>query len=327
MNPFKSTLSLIALCVSAMTLAAANEAATVRILLMGDSTTIGGSPLFEDSIEKLLFNEPGIASVEAINVGLGGETAYSLINSGRYERDIAGLTDIDYIFFRYGINDWFTRQPFAENFPSDVVAVLDRLREDFPDAEIVLMTILPFMRNVSQTITVNNHIKQIAQDEGLELFDIYPSYYSKVQEFGENALNVRFFALDEIPQRYHKLLEPYTQYYSWKGAEWVTVQSNEFDPILGHLPNWYQDRHPNNAGYILLADETVKFLLQKFDPPVSKWAPYDVDEAGWINTGSWMSWLNISLDPWIWSDLFKYYIYIPINNAPQGGIWGFFPKQ
>ena len=35
---------------------------------------------------------------------------------------------------------------------------------------------------------------------------------------------------------------------------------NELDGILGHLPGWTGDRHPNLAGYNVIADETAKYL-------------------------------------------------------------------
>ena len=40
----------------------------------------------------------------------------------------------------------------------------------------------------------------------------------------------------------------------------VVVMDNELDGILGHLPGWYSDRHPNLAGYNVIADETAKYL-------------------------------------------------------------------
>ncbi len=42
----------------------------------------------------------------------------------------------------------------------------------------------------------------------------------------------------------------------------VEVMANELDPILGHLPGWYGDRHPNLAGYNVIADETAKYLAK-----------------------------------------------------------------
>jgi len=34
----------------------------------------------------------------------------------------------------------------------------------------------------------------------------------------------------------------------------------EFDAIFGHLPGWFDDRHPNLAGYHLIARETAAYL-------------------------------------------------------------------
>ncbi len=236
---------------------------TIKILLIGDSTTDGGKPVFEDSMEQLFAGEDGVPPVEVFNLGLGGETAYSLLNSGRYDRDIKGIDNVDYVFVRYGINDWIHRESFDENFPVDMKNIITHLQEDFPSAQIILMTIIPFLWDEAYTITVNEHIVQIASDENLELFDIYTPYKEKMDEFGRNAFTVRFFPLNGIPENYHKLVEPYSKYYSWKDADWLMVQSNEFDPIFGHLPNWYNDSHPNTTGYRLIADETVKYLLPK----------------------------------------------------------------
>ena len=42
----------------------------------------------------------------------------------------------------------------------------------------------------------------------------------------------------------------------------VVVMDNELDPVLGELPGWYSDRHPNLAGYNVIADETAKYLAK-----------------------------------------------------------------
>lgn len=232
----------------------------VRILLIGDSTTAGGMPEFENSIEQLLAGVEGIPPVDVVNAGLGGETAFSLLNSGRYENQIRGIDSVDYIFVRYGINDWIKRKPFSENFPADMRKLIAQLREDFPEAQIILMTIIPFLSE-SATEEVNGYITRIASDENLELFDIFTPYQKNIEAFGRNSLTVRFFPLSDIPEKYHKLVAPYAKFYSWKDAVWIRVQSNEFDPLFGHLPNWYKDSHPNTTGYRLIADETVKFIL------------------------------------------------------------------
>jgi hypothetical protein len=40
----------------------------------------------------------------------------------------------------------------------------------------------------------------------------------------------------------------------------VAVLDNRLDAHLGNLPGWYGDRHPNLAGYHVIADETAKYL-------------------------------------------------------------------
>ncbi len=234
----------------------------VKILLIGDSTTQGGKPIFESTIKQLLGAEDDIPTVEVINVGRGGETAYSLLTSGRYDDEVKDIDGVDYIFLRYGINDWLKRKPFEENFPKDMKNLIAQLRGDFPESQIIIMTIIPFLSE-SDTKVVNELIANIADEEKLELFDICPAYQRGLKEHGDHSMSVRFFPLCEIPEKYHKLVAPYTKYYEWKKAKWVRVYTNELDPLFGHLPNWYKDRHPNPTGYRLIAYETAKYILPK----------------------------------------------------------------
>jgi len=69
-------------------------------------------------------------------------------------------------------------------------------------------------------------------------------------------LNYRRFPLARIPKQYHDLVKPFVN------GSGVEVMANELDPILGHLPGWYGDRHPNLAGYNVIADETAKYLAK-----------------------------------------------------------------
>lgn len=231
-----------------------------RILLIGDSTTEGGKPIFEETIESLLTGEEGLPEVDVINVGMGGETAFSLLNSGRYEKAIASIDSIDLIFLRYGINDFFHRQPVDENFPADMKAVINRLHNDFEEAQIILMTIIPFL-NEEGSKQINDMIRVLAKDENLLLFDIYPAYKVGLQMFGLNSMNVRYFPLSKIPANLHKIVEPFTAFSNWKKEDYVRVKTTELDPLLGHLPNWYSDKHPNTMAYRLMANETAKYLI------------------------------------------------------------------
>jgi hypothetical protein len=39
------------------------------------------------------------------------------------------------------------------------------------------------------------------------------------------------------------------------------------------------------------------------------WYGYAVDANGWANTEGWMSWVNVTFDPWIWATALDKYVY------------------
>ena len=234
----------------------------IRILLIGDSTTIGGKGVFETTIEDIINKNTETPSVEVINSALGGETAHSVVESGRYDKDIKPLKGTaDYIFVRYGINDSFKRKPIKENFPNDYKILINRLKEDFPNAKIILTTIIPFIKNEEETLIINNMIKDLAKEEKTAFFDVYPAYKKGLTTHGENSMNVRFVPLSNIPEAYKEVALPYSSYVQWKKTDMVRVLTNELDPIFNDVEGWYNDRHPNPMGYRLLALETANYIL------------------------------------------------------------------
>ncbi|WP_242155520.1 SGNH/GDSL hydrolase family protein [Aestuariivivens sediminis] len=235
----------------------------VRILLIGDSTTIGGKGIFETTIEDIINKNTETPSVKVINSARGGETAFSVVESGRYDNDIKPLGEMDYIFVRYGINDSFKRKPVEENFPKDYKNLIAKLRSDFPSAKIILTTIIPFFKNEDDSIIINNMVKQLAEEEKLELFDVYPAYKKALETHGENSMNVRFYPLSDIPEDYKEVALPYSSYVNWKETDMVRILTTELDPVFGNLEGWYDDRHPNPMGYRLLAMETVNYILPR----------------------------------------------------------------
>lgn len=240
----------------------------IKILLMGDSTTIGGKSVLKESIETLLMAEEGMPEIEVINTGKGGETTYELIHSGRYDEEIKKIEDVDYIFFRYGLNDFIPskahrkNRPFEKYFKTELKEAIVQVKKDFPDSKIIMMSIISWRSEQEDELT-NNIIKEVANEEKLEYFDIYTPYKTKEKELGEYSLRVRFAPLSVIPKNYHKIVAPFTEYVEWKKTDMVRVNTNEFDPIFAQIPEWYKDRHPNDAGYRLIADEMVRYLLPK----------------------------------------------------------------
>ncbi|WP_437223648.1 SGNH/GDSL hydrolase family protein [Planctomicrobium sp. SH661] len=234
----------------------------VQVLLLGDSTTEGSipraskpaGPHLERVIEQLVAAEGGLPPLHVINTGLSGDTIHRLMTSGRYDTVASKLPGVDYVFIRYGINDLTRREDFPKNFPEDYHGLIARLRKDHPNAKIVPMTIIPYL-NPDASKVVNDIVFQVATEEQLPVFDIYPPYAEALKIQGPNALNYRRYPVNQVPEKYLPMLKPYIQ------GERVVAMDNELDGILGHLPGWYDDRHPNLAGYNVIAVETAKYLV------------------------------------------------------------------
>jgi lysophospholipase L1-like esterase len=235
----------------------------IQILLLGDSTTEAKfpkllapkEPQFEDIIRMLLAAEGDLPTTNVINSGVSGETIRRLIDSGRYEKQAAKLPGLDYIFIRYGLNDQAKIPNFEVNFPKDFHELLAKLRADHPHAVLIPMTVIPFA-NEATSDKINGLIRQVAEEEKLALFDIYPRYAEELKH-GPDMLNYRRYSLEKIPEKLREFAKPYIT----EGRDpAVVVLDNRLDSHFGNLPGWYGDRHPNLAGYHVIADETAKFL-------------------------------------------------------------------
>ena len=44
--------------------------------------------------------------------------------------------------------------------------------------------------------------------------------------------------------------------------------------------------------------------------PVMTWFGYALDEMGWADTGSWMGWVNVTFDPWVWNEALSKFVYV-----------------
>lgn len=235
----------------------------LQIILLGDSTTEAiipkkiapDEPQIEDNVRILLSTQPDLPATDVYNEGVSGEFIRRLIDSGRYDKAIATKPKADYIFIRYGINDVARRENFKENFPKDFHELLGRLRKDHPNALLIPMTTIPYALDNTHA-DINAVIAAIAAEEKLPLFDIAPRYLKELAK-GPNMLNYRRFPLSKVPEELKALVRPYVQP---EADPKVVVLDNRLDGLLGHLPGWYGDRHPNMAGYNVIADETAKWL-------------------------------------------------------------------
>ena len=240
--------------------AQAEHEGRIQILLLGDSTTEGSiprvikpkGPHLEQVIEQLLAAEGDLPPTHVIQSGISGEYIRRLIDSGRYEKAASKLPGLDYILVRYGINDHARVKDFDEAFPGHFHELIRLLRRDHPNALIIPTTNIPFS-GVEQTSLMNGLVRKVAKKEHLDVFDLHQRYAVELKK-GPNMFNYRRYPLARVPEKFHGLVKPYVS-----GSS-VLVMSNELDGILGHLPGWFSDRHPNLAGYNVIADETVKYL-------------------------------------------------------------------
>ncbi len=234
----------------------------LQILLLGDSTTEAiipkkvapEEPQFEDMLRARLVAEGGLPPCDVHNEGVSGEFIRRLLDQ-RYDKAVKSKPQADYIFIRYGLNDQAKIKDFPTAFPKDFRELLARLKQDHPAAMLIPMTCIPYAPdNLHEDINIV--IRRIAQEEKLTLFDIAPRYLAELKK-GKDMLNYRRYALSKIPENLQPLATPYVM----PGAEpQVVVLDNRLDGLFGHLPGWTSDRHPNLAGYNVIADETAQWL-------------------------------------------------------------------
>jgi lysophospholipase L1-like esterase len=234
-----AALILLAFILAAPATSRAEHEGKIQILLLGDSTTEAKipkmlapkEPQLEDVIRILLAAEGDLPPTNVINLGLSGEFIRRLIDSGRYDKEAAKLPGLDYIFIRYGLNDNARREAFETNFPKDCRELLAKLRSDHPQAMLILTTVIPFSDEPTSA-KINGLIRQVAGEEKLALFDIYPRYAAELKR-GPDMLNYRRFPLAKIPEKLRDLAKPYLT----EGKEpLVVVLDNRLDAHFGNLP-------------------------------------------------------------------------------------------
>ena len=162
-------------------------------------------------IRVLLAAEGDLPPANVINLGLSGEFIRGLLDSGRYDKAVAKLPGIDYVFIRYGLNDAAKIMDFDTAFPKDFHELVARLHKDHPAAMLIPMTVIPMAADLKadapRAKRINDLVRRVAAEEKLACFDIYPRYAAE-QAKGSNMLNYRRFPLARIPERLRRSPSP-----------------------------------------------------------------------------------------------------------------------
>lgn len=92
----------------------------------------------------------------------------------------------------------------------------------------------------------------------------------------------------------------------------------EFDRIA--FASW---DHPDGIGYMTIYDEfrmgsTLADVMDVGGGEPADWYGYPIAELKWVDTGSWLGWVNITFDPWVYSNDLQKYIYVPNDS---GWVW------
>jgi lysophospholipase L1-like esterase len=240
--------------------AEAPRPAKVRILLLGDSTVLGSvcrrvaprADHLEDVLRKLLAVHSDLPPTEVLNQGRDGETIQGLLTD-RYDREIKKLPRVDFVLIRYGLNDRARRKDFANNFPKDYRELIRRLKQDHLGCRLILETVIPY-RGEQADREINDLVRKVAAEEKLPLLDTHARFAAELKH-GPNMLSYRRVKLEKVPAQLHALLPAEAV----KSGD-VVVLDNRLDAHLRGVPGWFADRHPNLAGYHVIADEAARFL-------------------------------------------------------------------
>jgi probable HAF family extracellular repeat protein len=93
---------------------------------------------------------------------------------------------------------------------------------------------------------------------------------------------------------------------------------SEFRPFGLKGPSLSED----GSTIVVSVGDGLHYLITLADT----WGPYTVREDGYCDTNSWMGWLYVANDPWIWSEDLNHWIYCPGEIVGDGGGWIYVPK-
>jgi hypothetical protein len=88
---------------------------------------------------------------------------------------------------------------------------------------------------------------------------------------------------------------------------------------------------PNGADVLFWDDISVYVgaeMLEtpNFDGGGETWAGFPVRPDGWVDTGSWLGWVEVSAKPWIWINGLNSFVYMDEATVSTSGAWAYVLK-
>lgn len=110
--------------------------------------------------------------------------------------------------------------------------------------------------------------------------------------------------------------------------ETITLEVTDGDGTFTNQDHFFEFQPDNmyaTNGAVHIDSYSINFApLPDVELP-STWAGYPVDELGWVDTGSWMGFLNVIAGDWVWSVSLATYIYLPESLVSESGAWTYVP--
>lgn len=155
----------------------------------------GATVLFGDSITARWPMDKFPAN-PVVNRGIGGDHIGGYKYFGLLDRMNTSIRALQpkRIFLMIGINDMLPQGPPMENMVAAYGYLLDHLKQDAPDAEVIVQSILPvnkpdFSYMHDPIIELNKHIKQMADERGLKYVDLYSHFADEKGEMKPELTN------------------------------------------------------------------------------------------------------------------------------------------
>jgi hypothetical protein len=118
----------------------------------------------------------------------------------------------------------------------------------------------------------------------------------------------------------------YQDGYAYRKAGITTGKGLSFDPeewVFGGVDSLEADTDNET---IVLAQSVLTPGVYDSGIGGNTWAGFDVDGEGWVDTGAWLGFVNVSGGDWIYVFNLGKYVYLPESFVSGAGSWAYVPN-